>query len=273
MNKLITTILTVAALTLQLYSANLDIDNASAAPYSNGWNASFPAFSLDGTIDGSGSGFGGWLLTADSNTSISIQSVAFLGGSTLLDTASASFRLSGGFYSPDGGITWNQAYAKAKRWIDPLGLDAGDSFSFQMAVNWRNGAKGVSIFDTNNNKIFGLNIGGDDYVVNSAFSNNGSIGNAYSNDTLLELNFEQTDSTGGTWTITRSGGVNDIDTGTYAGTLRSFEFYAGGSTSNTNSDALFFNNLSVIPEPSTLSLMFGGLTGLIALRIMRKRNG
>ena len=31
--------------------------------------------------------------------------------------------------------------------------------------------------------------------------------------------------------------------------------------------------VNVIPEPSTLSLMFGGLTGLIALRIMRKRNG
>jgi hypothetical protein len=272
MKKLITTILAITALTLQLYSANLDIDNASAASYSNGWNASFPAFSLDGTIGGSGSGFGGWLLTADSNTSISIQSVASLGGSTLLDTAGVSFRLSGGFYSPDGGITWNQAYAKAKRWIDPLGLDAGDSFSFQMAVNWRNGAKGVSIFDTNNNKIFGLNIGGDDYVVNSAFSNNGSIGNAYSNDTLLELNFEQTDSTGGTWTITRSGGVNDIDTGTYAGTLRSFEFYAGGSTSNTNSDALFFNNLSVIPEPSASVLFAIGVAGLVATRIYNRNN-
>ena len=31
--------------------------------------------------------------------------------------------------------------------------------------------------------------------------------------------------------------------------------------------------VNVIPEPSTLSLMFGGLTGLIALRIMRRRNG
>ena len=29
--------------------------------------------------------------------------------------------------------------------------------------------------------------------------------------------------------------------------------------------------VNVIPEPSTLSLMFGGLTGLIALRIMRRR--
>jgi len=31
--------------------------------------------------------------------------------------------------------------------------------------------------------------------------------------------------------------------------------------------------VNVIPEPSTLSLMFGGLTGLIALKLMRRRNG
>jgi autotransporter-associated beta strand protein len=31
--------------------------------------------------------------------------------------------------------------------------------------------------------------------------------------------------------------------------------------------------VNVIPEPSTFSLMFGGLTGLIVLRIMRRRNG
>jgi hypothetical protein len=38
---------------------------------------------------------------------------------------------------------------------------------------------------------------------------------------------------------------------------------------NFNADGV----VNVIPEPSTLSLMLGGLTGLIALRIMRKRNG
>jgi len=31
--------------------------------------------------------------------------------------------------------------------------------------------------------------------------------------------------------------------------------------------------VNVIPEPSALSLMFGGLTGLIALKLMRRRNG
>ena len=48
------------------------------------------------------------------------------------------------------------------------------------------------------------------------------------------------------------------------------------ANSNLTWDVNSFNAdgiVNVIPEPSTLSLMFGGLTGLIALRIMRKRNG
>ena len=48
------------------------------------------------------------------------------------------------------------------------------------------------------------------------------------------------------------------------------------ANSNLTWDVNSFNAdgvVNVIPEPSALSLMLGGLTGLIALRIMRKRNG
>ena len=48
------------------------------------------------------------------------------------------------------------------------------------------------------------------------------------------------------------------------------------ANSNLTWDVNSFNTdgiVNVIPEPSTFSLMLGGLTGLIALRIMRKRNG
>jgi len=46
--------------------------------------------------------------------------------------------------------------------------------------------------------------------------------------------------------------------------------------SNLTWDVNSFNAdgiVNVIPEPSTWSLMFGGLTGLIALKLMRRRNG
>jgi autotransporter-associated beta strand protein len=48
------------------------------------------------------------------------------------------------------------------------------------------------------------------------------------------------------------------------------------ANSNLKWDANSFTTdgiVNVIPEPSTFSLMFGGLTGLIVLKIMRRRNG
>ena len=259
---------------LSVYSlpaANLDVDDASASAYAGGWDSSFSAWSLDGTV-GQGGGFGGWNLSANPNANLRIESVSSLGGGTLLDTAGKSFRLSGGFYSPNNDTNFVGAYANAVRYLDPNGLSAGQSFSFQMAVNWRNGAKGVNLYDTANVKVFNFNIGGDDYVVNDALSGNGSIGNAYSSNTLLDFRFDQTSLSGGTWTVTRSGGVTDLDSGTYSGALRRFAFYAGGSNTNGNNDALFFNNLSVVPEPSSLTLLLAGgsVLGLASIRRRRK---
>jgi len=248
------------------HAANLDVDNASASAYGGGWFVS--SYTLDGTV-ASGAGFGAWNLRADPNAAVRIESVASLGGGTLLNTGSAAFRLSGGWYEATPG-NWVQAYAKAERWLDPAGLDVGQAFTFQMAVNYRNGAKGVDLFGIDGTKIFNFNVGGDDYLVGNATTGNGSIGNSYSNDTLLEFRFEQTNSAGGSWTITRSGGLSDLDAGTYTGVVRRFDFYAGG-TDNNNPDALFFNNFAIIPEPSSLSLLLaGGLAlGLVSLRRRR----
>ena len=232
----------------ETHAAVFDVDNASASAYALGWGVAAPEWSLDGTTF-TGGGLGGWSLQAAPNADVRLESVATLGGgSTVLDSSGQSFRLSGGFYSPDGGTTWNGAYANAVRYLDPNGLSAGQSFSFQMAVNWRNGAKGVNLYDTAGVKVFGFNVAGDDYVVNDALSGNGSIGNAYSSNTLLDFRFDQTSLSGGNWTVTRSGGVTDVDTGTYSGVLRRVEFYAGASTSNVNNDALFFNHLVIGPS-------------------------
>ena len=256
----------------ETHAAVFDVDNASASAYALGWGVAAPEWSLDGTTF-TGGGLGGWSLQAAPNADVRLESVATLGGgSTVLDSSGQSFRLSGGFYSPDGGTTWNQAFAKAVRYLDPDGLSAGQSFSFQMAVNFRNGAKGVTLYDTADVEVFRFNVAEDDYVVKNALSGNGSIGNAYSSNTLLDFRFDQTSLSGGTWTVTRSGGVTDLDSGTYSGALRRFAFYAGGSNTNGNNDALFFNNLSVVPEPSSLTLLLAGgsVLGLASIRRRRK---
>ena len=264
-NSVIVSAVLTALSVFSLPAANLDVDNASASAYAGGWNSSFPAWNLDGSV-GQGGGFGGWNLTANPNANLRIESVSSLGGGTLLDTAGKSFRLNGGFYSPNNDANFVGAYANAVRYLDPNGLSAGQSFSFQMAVNWRNGAKGVNLYDTAGVKVFNFNIGGDDYVVNDALSGNGSIGNAYSSNTLLNFRFDQTSLSGGNWTVARSGGVTDLDSGTYSGALRRFAFYAGGSGTNGNNDALFFNNLSVVPEPSTGYLLLSGILAISCLR-------
>ena len=268
MSKFNSVIVSAVLTALSVYSlpaANLDVDDASASAYAGGWDSTFPAWSLDGTV-GQGGGFGGWNLTANPNANLRIESVSSLGGGTLLDTAGKSFRLNGGFYSPNNDANFVGAYANAVRYLDPNGLSAGQSFSFQMAVNLRNGAKGVNLYDTAGVKVFNFNIGGDDYVVNDALSGNGSIGNAYSSNTLLNFRFDQTSLSGGNWTVERSGGVTDLDSGTYSGALRRFAFYAGGSGTNGNNDALFFNNLSVVPEPSTGYLLLSGILAISCLR-------
>ncbi|MCX6934913.1 MAG: PEP-CTERM sorting domain-containing protein [Verrucomicrobia bacterium] len=245
-----------------LMAATLDTDNASASAYSSGWDTSFGNWALDGTTS-TGGGFGGWGLSVNPNAALSVASVASLGGSSLLDTGGKSFRLSGGWYDTGGGV-WSGAYSGATRFLDPAGLDVGQSFSFQMAVNYRNGAKGVNLYDTTGAQILNFNVGGDDYKMNTV-----SIGASYSNDTVFSFLLAQTSAGGGTWSITRSGGVTDLDTGTYTGILRSANWYAGG-TDNNSSDALFVNSLSIVPEPSALSLLIGGGALLLALR-NRKR--
>jgi hypothetical protein len=61
--------------------------------------------------------------------------------------------------------------------------------------------------------------------------------------------------------------VTDLDSGTFTGVVRRFDFYAGG-TDNNNPDALFVNNFAIVPEPSSLSLLLGGgvVLGLVSLR-------
>jgi hypothetical protein len=80
--------------------------------------------------------------------------------------------------------------------------------------------------------------------------------------------------TEGSWTITRSGGL----TGTassgifpYQGVPASFDLYNVQTTgSGAPEDNLFFNNIQVVPEPSSFALIAGpALLG--ALRYLRRR--
>ena len=235
--------------------AILGTDNASALAYSGGWTNN-----SDGFITGEGA-YGQWFQAGTGATSFTIADVSSLGGSTALNTNGVAFRLFGN--------TGNQS--DAYRFIDPNGLGAGQTFSIQMAVNYRNGYKGIDLrgATTGDPTIFTFNVGSDDYAVSNAATGNGSLGNAYSSDSVFTLSFTQTDLAGGTWTIDRSGGFTDSDSGTYLGIARSFKLYVGGTIDGPE-NALFVNNLTTVPEPSTTALLSAFALGAGAWFLRRR---
>lgn len=249
-------------------AANVGYDDASNPNYLAA-GQSTPTNQWVNTGNVSGNAFGGWYFEGAGDWAIGTASQSTLGGgSTALDTGGKSLLFKGANMVGAAGFT------KASRYIDPNGLDAGQSFSFDLAVNWRNGYKGVDVFNAGGTKVFNFNVGGDDYAISGPSIGNGinslSIGNQYSSDSMFNVRFDQTTSTGGNWTLTRSGGVSDLETGTYAGVIRNFSFYIGGTDAG-NENVMIVNNLAVVPEPSSLSLLLGGgvVLGLSSLRRRR----
>jgi hypothetical protein len=244
-------------------------ENAGNSYYDSGWD--FGSSQPDNF---------GWLTSIDTIE----PGVAdrFLGDSTNLaggsggdiNTAGRSwvmFGQSGG----EGGSGQANAFGFLK---DGAGNDAalsvGQTLSVDIAVNFRNGFKGFVARDATDVELFTFNVGGDDYVVSNAATGNGSIGSDYSSNTVFRIALTQTSESGGTWTITRSGGLSDSDTGTYSGEVASFKLYVSQTDSGSEND-LSVNNVSVTDtvadtpvitsvtrlENGSLQLDFTALTG------------
>jgi beta-glucanase (GH16 family)/lysophospholipase L1-like esterase len=218
-------------------AANLGTDNASAPAYVAGWSNG-----TDGGINGLGA-FGQWFLNTNLPTAYTISSAAGIGNaaSAVIDSAGGAFR-----------ILQTNGEASAFRFLDPAGLGVGQTFSIQMAVNFRNGFKGFDLrgAGAGDPTIFNFNIGGDDYIVNGAESGNGSVGSTYNANSVFTLSFTQTSGSGGTWSIARSGGVSSVTNGTYTGVARSIKLY-NSSPGPEPENALFVNNLAITPVAGT----------------------
>jgi hypothetical protein len=237
----------------------LDDDNASRTVYDDG----IQNFD-NGSTTGAGTGFGGWVFGGNvvAGSDFIVSSGSTNGGSGDIDVSGEAFLLT----DADGGGEYTDVF----RFLDGGDLGEGQTFSIDLDVNFRGGFKGIRVRDTDDSTaIFRFEVGnpgsGDDYIVYDAATNNGSIGNSYSNDSIFTISLEQTSLGGGTWSITRSGGISDFDTGTYSGQLSSFQLYTTGAGSS-NEQALVANNLSIIPEPGTLFLFGLGGIALLALR-------
>lgn len=234
-------------------------DNTTASAYSNGWQSGD-----DGFVTGDGA-FGAWSFDT-TGTSGSGQTGFFLGDSRDLASgdSGADINSSGssfGMYAelPSGGL----AFANAHRSFGALSVN--QVVSIDLAVNFRaTGFKGIDLRDGSNNTIFNFNVASDDYRVNGSSIGLGS-GTGYSANTAFNLSFTQTSGSGGTWKVARSGGITDLDTGTYSGVPTNLKLYIGNTNVGTENN-LFANNLSISAVPEASAFVAGGLIcGLVSL--------
>jgi hypothetical protein len=267
MRRILATLFFFALSTLSVpiigQAAVVGTDDANSLAYSGGWgNGS------DGST--SGNAFGAWVLNSNNNPGGGVFAGHFIGDSTFLNPGNtgadinASGRSFGMYANPAGALsTASRSFNGA--------LSVGDTFSLDLAANFRNGNKGLNLL-AGATEIFNFNIGGDNYVVNNAASGNGSIGATYSSNTEFRISFTQTSALGGTWDIIRSGGVSDSDSGTYNGIASSFALYVA-STEGGDQNNLFANNFQItaVPEPASLVMLAGCSAAFVIRRRLNKK--
>jgi hypothetical protein len=213
-----------------LHAASVANDNASN--YTNGWS----------NESNGGSGFSAWTINATQGTGFA---GAFIGNPSLAGITGMPSSAFGLYANPQGSgasVTVSRGFTGA--------LTAGQTFSFDWGINLDgdngiSGNKGFNLF-AGETQVLNVNNGGNsDITVNST-----NTGFAYGTNVM-------------TWSFT----VVDADTlrvaandrdgfGTYEADLTidtaitSFAFYATELGAN-DARQPYFNNLQVVPEPST----------------------
>jgi len=206
-------------------------DNASnyGGTWINGSNGGTPGtFNPWDLTNNGGGGFEGYFLGSSTD------------GSGNINTGGVSFGI---FANPAG------AFADALRSFGST-LSVGQTFSIDIAVNFRNGNKGFSLFD-GATEIFNLNVGGDDYQINGL-----SIGAPYSSTAIFSLSLTQTSLTAGSYSVFYNGNSQTY-TGGFTGLASGFKLYNSGTDNGDAANNLYFNNLAIVPEPSSLTLLAG----------------
>ncbi|HEY3662033.1 MAG TPA: PEP-CTERM sorting domain-containing protein [Chthoniobacterales bacterium] len=245
-------------------AALLASDNAADPAYNNGW------------ADGSngGSGFAPWAITTN-NDNVDHFAGTFIGdaGGSGINPAINTGGRAFGMYSNTSGNT-SGASVSAQRDFTGGSLQVGQSFSLDIGINYRDGAKGLIL---NGPSPFGNQLGG---FFTGGFQEHSDLTlydlatlqsvnytfDIYDPNALYHLTFTMIDATHlqANLTLTTASGTQNLVTLTAnsAPVATGFNLYYGSTAQYYPQDDLFFNNFAVtngaVPEPSTLGLLATG---------------
>lgn len=208
-----------------------------------------------------GNGFGAWNLYTTGSAGNFLGSSVSQGFGNI-DTAGQSF----GMYGNPAGDN----YFNAERSFSST-LNTGDTFSIDLAIAFRNGNKGISLFSGGfapANEVWNFNTGGDQY---SAAGSN--LGWSYSQTSIFNLLTTQTGAN--TYTISLTRGLDTYSTNiTGLGGLSGFKLYVGSTGAGNDLNNLFANNLqtTIVPEPLPSSYALISLVALALICYKKRRN-
>ena len=211
-----------------------------ASNYSGGWT----------NLSNNGIGFNPWGFTVDADDIVEIANSTVGAGD--INTGINSFRIA----SDNGGDL-----DVFRTFGGGASLSAGDIFSFDLSVNYRNGNKGFDLRSSDTG-IFNFNVGSDNYFFGG--TDLGAEGWVYVSDGVYSLEFGFVTETIMNAKITRTSGSDvtrsyEIPNVALSGPIDNFKFYVSGTDNAEAQNNLYFNNLEVIPEPSAYGLILGAL--------------
>jgi hypothetical protein len=227
-------------------------------------NAGNPAYAGNNFGNGTngGTGFSAWSIASNAGTG---SAGSFIGNPASGNITGMS-ATSWGLYANSQN---SSAFVNADRSFSAP-LEVGQSFSFQWGINFdsgANGAKGFNLYtgSPGTGEIVNINNGSSDEIsingVNTGFSYGTNVMTwtlTYSSLSRLDITANDRDGVG-----TFSGNV------TIAAAPNSFRFYAYQMQAGDAAQP-YFNNLSVVPEPSTYALLSLGAASIL-WRIRRRK--